>query len=98
MATLYILFSEKLYKYYIGSCLNLEERIAEHKRKEYSDSFTSKAEDWALYYWIDGLDYHQARKIENHIKKMKSKQYIENLKNYKEISLKLVDLYKTEVN
>jgi putative endonuclease len=35
----------------------------------------------------------QAHKIENHIKKMKSKKYIENLKKYPEISLRLLQKY-----
>jgi len=49
-----------------------------------------------LYYCIEDLLYHQARAIERHIKKMKSKKYIENLKMYEEISVKLIALYKNE--
>lgn len=94
MATVYILFSKKLTKYYVGSCLRLNERIAEHENNKYGDSYTAKANDWELYYNLDDLEYQQAREIEKHIKRMKSKKYIENLKKYKEISLKLIDLYK----
>lgn len=94
MAFVYLLFSKELDKYYTGSCLDLAERIAEHKSKKYNDSFTSKAIDWELYYAIDNLTYEQARGIEKHIKNMKSIKYIENLKKYPEISIKLIQLYK----
>ena len=56
--------------------------------------YTSKADDWELFYSIDKLEYNQARKIEKHIKKMKSKKYIENLKAYNEMSIRLKSLYK----
>ena len=94
MASVYILYSEKLNKYYIGSCLNLEERINKHRNKEYSDSFTGKADDWIIYFVLDDLSYEQSRAIEKHIKQMRSKIYIENLKKYSEISLKLLEKYK----
>lgn len=94
MAGVYVLYSEKLGKYYIGSCLNLEERLIAHKNKEYTNSFTAKSDDWVLYFLIDNLDYKQARGIEKHIKQMKSKAYIENLKKYKEISIKLTEKYR----
>lgn len=57
-------------------------------------SFTAKADDWQLFYSIDDLIYWQSRQIESHIKKMKSSQYIQNLKKYPEIAQKLIDKYK----
>jgi len=98
MATVYILFSKKLDRYYVGSCLNFDERIAEHNSKEYQNSYTGKADDWELYYKLDNLGYRQAREIENHVKKMKSRNYIQNLKKYSEISIKLLSLYKNDTN
>ena len=89
MATVYILYSKTINKYYIGSCVNLEERLEDHKNKKYTDSYTSFVDDWILFYVINDLEYTQARNIENHIKKMKSRIYIENLKKYEEISFKL---------
>ena len=94
MAAVYILFSAKLNKYYVGSCIEISERIADHLTKKYSDSYTSKANDWLLFYSIVNLEYKQARDIENHIKKMKSKTYIENLKKFEDISRKLIEQYK----
>ena len=94
MAAVYILFSEKLNKYYVGSCLEISQRLADHKLKKYSDSYTRKADDWILFFSIIDLEYEQARLIESHIKKMKSKTYIENLKKYEDISRKLIEQYK----
>ena len=98
MATVYILFSKKFDRYYVGSCLNLDERIADHKSKKYQNSYTCDADDWELFYKLVDLGYRQAREIEKHIKKMKSRSYIENLKKYNEISIKLLELYKNDTN
>ena len=94
MAVVYILFSAKLNKHYIGSCDNLSDRISKHKDKFYINSYTSKTEDWILCLTIENLEYEQARKIEAHIKQMKSKVYIENLNKYPEIIERLKEKYK----
>ncbi|MFV0605770.1 MAG: GIY-YIG nuclease family protein [Niabella sp.] len=93
MAVVYVLYSLKANKYYIGSCLNLVERISAHKNKLYPDSFTSKFDDWELFYEIGELEYKAARKIEKHLKKMKSVTYLKNLKVFPEISEKLISRY-----
>ena len=89
MASVYILHSVKLDHFYIGSCLNINERLIEHKQKTYDNSFTAKANDWKLFVSIDELGYKQARSIEKHIKRMKSKAYIDNLVKYPQIIEKL---------
>ena len=94
MAAVYILFSEKLNRYYVGSCMEISERLFDHKSKKYSDSYTAKADDWELFYYLLDLNYNQARLIESHIKKMKSRTYVENLKKYEDIVRKLKELYK----
>ena len=94
MASVYILYSKRLGKFYTGSCKILSERLQDHKLNYFKNSFTAKADDWLLFFHLDGLDYSQARKIEYHIKKMKSKVYIQNLKVHPEISAKLIDKYK----
>lgn len=68
MAFVYILYSAKLKKYYVGSCINLDERLRDHLKKKFADSYTAKANDWDLFYSIINLEYNQARKIEQHIK------------------------------
>jgi len=96
MASVYIIFSKKLGKYYIGSCLDLDSRLIEHIIGKFSSSYTSKAEDWVLFYSINHLHEKTARKIEEHIKSMKSRVYIQNLTKYPEISQKLIEKYSTK--
>jgi putative endonuclease len=78
---------------YIGSCLDIEKRLEDHRTKKFRKSFVARADDWMVYYVIDGLAYKQARLMEKHIKRMKSRKYIENLKLYSGISEKLKQLY-----
>ena len=96
MAVVYILYSKTLDKYYVGSCKDLTDRLNQHLDKEFQNAFTSKTQDWEIYYCIEDLVYLQARKIENHIKSMKSRKFIENLKKYPEIVLKLKSRFNSE--
>ncbi len=96
MAWVYILSSKRLGKYYTGSCLDLQKRLEEHRKGKYAGSFTSKSNDWELFHSIGELGYDQSRKIESHIKRMKSRRYIENLKKYPELALKLRKRYPNE--
>ena len=93
MATVYILYSVSEDQYYIGSCNNIELRVEQHNTKYYKKAFTSKTDDWILFYHFDNLPQILARKIETHIKKMKSRAYINNLKKYPEIIEKLIVKY-----
>ena len=63
MAAVYILYSRSIDKYYIGSCVNVEERLKEHVLDRYNNSFTSRANDWHLFYCIMDLEFSVARKI-----------------------------------
>ena len=93
MASVYILFSKKLNRFYTGSCDDLSYRIDQNLNKEFVGSFTTIADDWELYLSIDDLGYKQARLIETHLKKMKSKVYIQNLTKYPEIIERLKGKY-----
>ncbi len=90
----YILYSKVLDKYYIGSTKNLAVRLDFHLSKKFSLSFTTKADDWEIFHTIETEDITIAIKIERHIKKMKSRLYINNLKKYPDISKKLIKKYK----
>ena len=89
MYCVYILHSISLDTYYIGETVDLEARIKEHNTSFYENSYTSKVKDWKLFLSIDCKNRIQARKIETHIKKMKSKKYILDIKKYPEIIEKL---------
>ncbi len=67
----------------------MEERLSQHRDKVFGPGFTSRADDWEIFLEIDDLEYQQARKIEAHIKKMKSRVYINNLVKYPDIIKKL---------
>jgi putative endonuclease len=65
-----------------------------HNRSAYGkNKFTSKASDWIVYYTIRCSSYGQAVRIEKHIKRMKSRRYLQNLSRYPEMVLKLLDKY-----
>jgi putative endonuclease len=93
MASVYILYSSKLDRFYTGSCKDFSYRIDQHLSKEYFKSFTAKTDDWVLFWYEDNLEYKQARNIESYIKRMKSKIYIQNLKKYPKIISKLKEKY-----
>ena len=93
MASVYILYSKKVDKFYIGSCLNLANRIEEHNNGLFPDAFTRISNDWELFISFDDLEQETARKIEKHIKLMKSRKYILNLKKFPEIWHKLLQKY-----
>lgn len=94
MASVYILYSAQAKSYYVGSCVDFEERFQDHLTKKYKGSFTTQANDWEIFFKIDNLEYSQARNIEMHIKRMKSRKYIENLKEFPSISIQLIEKYR----
>ena len=73
----YILFSEKLDKFYIGSTTDLNRRIEEHNRGK--EKFTSTGTPWQMAYSEYFEILADARKRELQIKKQKSRKYIERL-------------------
>jgi putative endonuclease len=93
MNCVYILHSDKLNRFYIGFTSDFDIRLEFHKNAE-SHKFTANAADWKLFLKISCENKTQGLNIEKHIKKMKSKTYIENLIKYPDIILKLQDKYK----
>ena len=95
MAFCYIIFSVSLNRFYIGSTiLEPKDRLQRHLEQFYSTrKFTAKTKDWELYLEILCESIDVARMIENHIKRMKSKKYIRNLKQYPDIINKLHQRY-----
>ncbi|MGE4541805.1 MAG: GIY-YIG nuclease family protein [Bacteroidales bacterium] len=80
MARLYILFSQSLDKYYVGSTsLELNQRLRRHLSDH--KGFTAKAKDWVIVYSEAFEDVSEARKRELQIKKWKSRTLIERLIN-----------------
>ncbi|MEN9598019.1 MAG: hypothetical protein RL596_330 [Bacteroidota bacterium] len=77
MAYLYILYSEKLNKFYVGACINLERRFYEHNIGH--STYTATGMPWILKYSAQFPDLPTAKKRERQIKSMKSRKYIEQL-------------------
>ena len=45
----YIIYSIKLDKFYVGETSDFKNRLEEHKTGFYKNSFTAKAQDWELF-------------------------------------------------
>lgn len=87
--------SNQLNQFYVGSTKqSVDLRLDQHLTKYFSGSFTTKASDWFVFLAIECSSYPQALRIEKHIKNMKSRKYIENLKRYPEIIDKLLERYR----
>ena len=77
MPHIYIIYSKKLHKYYVGACINLQRRLYEHNIGH--SKFTSLGLPWILKYSESFATLPLAKKRELEIKKKKSRIYIEKL-------------------
>jgi putative endonuclease len=77
MVGCYILYSNKLQRYYVGVTQeDVEKRIWKHNNHEYGNHrFTAKTNDWELFLFIESNNYGQAVRIEKKIKSMKSSKH-----------------------
>jgi putative endonuclease len=91
MSYCYIIYSERIDKFYIGACNgSLESRIEKHNLHSYGNQrYTASTNDWQLFLSIETVDYSHAIRLENKIKSMKSSIYIRNLKKYSELLQKI---------
>ena len=85
----YIIYSEKLHKFYIGQTSDFEKRLDQHNDIN-SSYITKPGRPWVVFLLIPVASIGQAIKVEKHIKKMKSKVYIQNLKKYPDMIKTLV--------
>ena len=95
MPFVYILYSPSSNSFYIGatpSDVNL--RLEKHLHEYYGKAYTSSRKDWEIFLEINCESMTHALKIEKHIKKMKSKKYINDLKTYPAIIEKLREKYR----
>ena len=77
MPFMYILYSAKVNKYYVGACIDMERRLYEHNIGH--SAFTSTGIPWELKYSEEFGTLQLAKKREMEIKKKKSRVYIETL-------------------
>jgi putative endonuclease len=90
MACTYIIYSPSSDSYYVGSCLNFEERLEKHNSHYFSNAFTSKASDWITFVRIENLTQPEARFLEAFIKKMRNRDFYLKLRNNPEIALQII--------
>jgi len=72
----YILYSEKLKKYYVGSTPDIERRLSEHNRGK--EKFTKTGIPWVLVYKEMYNNLAESRKRELEIKKRKAENILNN--------------------
>jgi putative endonuclease len=72
----YILWSDQLSKFYVGSTQNIENRLKEHNKGE--GSFSSKGIPWKLIWSFELMNRSEAVRLENKIKKRGIKRFLEN--------------------
>ena len=85
----YILHSQKLNRFYIGTTDNPANRFIEHNTVKYEDSYTVKGIPWELVLVHPCKSSKNAYLIEKFIKRMKSKVFIQKIIDFPDI---LVDI------
>jgi len=70
----YSIFSEKLHKIYIGQTADLQKRLTNHKRG-YS-SYTSRTDDWELFYQEEFSTRAQAIRREKELKTSRGRAFL----------------------
>jgi len=77
MYVVYILLSESINKYYVGSTIHLSIRIEEHNRGK--SSFTKKGIPWTLVHHIECESHSESVQLENKIKKRGIARFLDDL-------------------
>jgi putative endonuclease len=75
----YIIYSQKLDRYYVGYTVDITKRLLEHNSG--FSTFTAKANDWVLKWSKAFINRESAIQEEKRIKSKKSRKYIEWLIN-----------------
>ena len=77
MFFVYILYSEKINSFYVGSTGNLQDRLARHNGGQ--STYTKRGIPWNLVYKKEYPSKAEAYRAELYIKAQKSRRYIESL-------------------
>jgi putative endonuclease len=77
MASVYVIYSAKLDKYYVGATVNIPRRIYEHNIGH--SPFTSRGIPWELVYEEQFVSLREAKFREQEIKRKKSRKYLVGL-------------------
>ena len=77
MFWIYIIYSQRLDRYYVGYTSDLEQRVADHNRGK--NTYTRKGIPWELRHEEKFASKEEAMRRERYIKSQKSRIFIENL-------------------
>jgi putative endonuclease len=77
MYSVYIIYSQKIDKYYIGFSSNVNERLAKHNRN--SKGFSNKGKPWILIYQETFSNKTDAMAREHQLKNWKNRERLETL-------------------
>ena len=81
MFIVYIIYSNKTDKYYIGTTDDFNKRLEEHNNVFYPNAYTRKGEPWILKKCFYCEFSKEAYFMERFIKRMKSRDFIEKIIN-----------------
>jgi len=93
MNYVYIIQSKLDKSFYIGKTSDLKKRLDFHNSYDLNKGITRRKLPWDYYHILEMENAVTAARIERHIKSMKSRKYIENLKKYPEMTEKLLKKY-----
>ena len=91
MYYVYVIYSEKLNRFYTGTTDDLDKRIEQHNSAFYPNSFTSKGIPWQLKTSFSFENNLHAYFAESFIKRMKSKIFIEKIIKDSELFYGIID-------
>ncbi|MGH2575509.1 MAG: GIY-YIG nuclease family protein [Ignavibacteria bacterium] len=74
----YILYSQKLDKYYVGHTINVEHRLQEHNRGK--SKFTKNGLPWQLVKYFESVTKAEASKFESKIKRRGCERFLNDNK------------------
>lgn len=76
---MYIIDSNKLNRFYIGESKNPNIRLEQHNSHYFKNNFTKASTDWKLMLTFECKNKYDALYLEQFIKRMKSKKFIEKV-------------------
>ncbi|WP_420917741.1 GIY-YIG nuclease family protein [Robiginitalea aestuariiviva] len=96
MYYVYIIKSAKDGSFYIGSTYHPEDRILWHNDPERNTGKSRSKMPWEYFLIMEVPNNRVGLRLEKHIKRMKSRKYIQNLKDYQDLRTKLINRFTDE--
>ncbi|MBS3738884.1 GIY-YIG nuclease family protein [Mesohalobacter halotolerans] len=75
----YIIYSKKIDRYYVGETHNVEKRLILHNNGNYEGPFTKIANDWRVVLKFKCVNRSKSIFLKKFIKRMKSRKFIEKV-------------------